>query len=47
MRNAYMVGLGADECLAHLHPASKTNGASGCAAFAEWAGIPVTRRTCT
>jgi hypothetical protein len=44
MRNAYMVGLGADECLCHLHPASSTSGALGCAAFAEWAGIPVVRR---
>lgn len=47
MRNGMMVGLGADECLAHIHPGSKTRGAAGCADFAEWAGIPVTRHPVT
>ena len=39
MRNAYMVGLGADEWLAHVHPDSRTGGATGCATFADWAGV--------
>lgn len=47
MRNSFMIGLGCDQVLAHLHAGSKTAGASGTARFAEWAGIPVTRRTIT
>lgn len=50
-RNAHMVGIGADVCLAFIGPCAKTtckrprphgsHGASGCAALAEAAGIPV------
>jgi hypothetical protein len=52
-RNNYMVGLGADECLGFIGPCTKRNcarraphgshGASGCAAAARRAGIPVKR----
>lgn len=52
-RNAYMVGLGADVCLAFIGPCTRPNcqwpqahsshGASGCALLAERAGIPVRR----
>ena len=41
MRNGFMAGLGADGCLAHIRGGSR--GASGCADFAEWAGIPTKR----
>jgi hypothetical protein len=43
MRSAYMAGLGADECLAHIH-LQGTSGARLCATFADWAGIPVNRQ---
>lgn len=42
MRNGYMVGLGADGCFAHIREGS--TGSAGCAAFAEWAQVPVIRR---
>lgn len=54
-RNAYMVGLGADTCLAFIGPCTKpgcrrpqphgSHGASGCADLAEAAGIPTRRFT--
>ena len=54
-RNAYMVGLGADLCLAFIGPCSSlrcrrpgvhpSHGASGCAALAEKSGIPTRRFT--
>ncbi|MFF8409010.1 SLOG family protein [Streptomyces omiyaensis] len=53
-RNAYMVSLGADLCLAFIGPCTSvwcrrpnphpSHGASGCADLAEAAGIPTTRR---
>jgi hypothetical protein len=52
-RNAHMVSLGADICLAFIGPCTKasckrphphgSHGASGCATLAETAGIPVLR----
>lgn len=52
-RNAYMVSLGADVCIAFVRSCSKpgcphphphaSHGAANCAALAEAAGIPVTR----
>lgn len=52
-RNAFMVGLGADLCLAFIGPCASrrcsrprphpSHGASGCADLAERAGIPVKR----
>lgn len=54
-RNAHMVGLGADECLAFIGPCTRPNcrrpqshgshGATDCADRAERAGIPVRRWT--
>lgn len=54
-RNAYMVSLGADLCLAFIGPCTSprcrrtdphpSHGASGCADLAEKAGIPVRRLT--
>ncbi|MER7815626.1 DUF2493 domain-containing protein [Streptomyces sp. NPDC096153] len=54
-RNAHMVGLGADICLAFIGPCTSprcrrprphdSHGTSGCAALAEQAGIPVRRYT--
>lgn len=53
IRNNYMTSLGADECLAFIGPCTSirckrktphgSHGASGCAAAAERAGIPVKR----
>lgn len=40
IRNAQMVALGADACLAFIHNGSR--GATGCVALAEGANIPVT-----
>lgn len=52
-RNAYMVGLGADLCLAFISPCENprcrracphpSHGAAGCAGLAKTAGIPVRR----
>jgi hypothetical protein len=54
-RNAHMVQLGADACLAFIGPCTSprcrrpephpSHGASGCAALAEQAGIPTRRWT--
>lgn len=54
-RNAHMVGLGADACLAFIGPCTSprcrrpgphpSHGASGCADLAEQAGIPTRRYT--
>ena len=54
-RNAFMVRLGADVCLAFIGPCTSprcrkphphpSHGASGCADLAEQAGIPTRRRT--
>ncbi len=44
VRNAHMVNLVADLCLAYIH--NKSRGASMCADLAEKAGIPTRRFTC-
>lgn len=43
VRNAHMVALGAELCLAFIR--DKSPGASGCAAMAEHSGIPTIRFT--
>jgi SLOG family YspA-like protein len=46
MRSAYMVGLGADQCIAHVAKTGTSNGTRAAATFADWAGIPTTRIEC-